>query len=610
MNARSIRRRTGSSLSARLMLALVAVALLMSLVPLTGGSASAEDPKPRPVSPVTNLQVMQPTPTPTPELGEPPQGGQPFVPVLITGEFVEPTVTPVIDIDEEFELLDVSLSGSAWECSPGIDPSVLTVGELNADCVNPLMVNFSIITETGTLDNFGTDIYANDVSLLGSTSIFAQPDAGYAYSAVQAVCTDFSGAVIYNDAAALGGPWFNFTNNMHIACKFFIVPTVEPDYGQIELHKWLCPEDFVGADWNDYLTNCTQVMNDIEFNATLDGMDLGTKYTGQDGDGTIIWQVEGSGNLTIQETVPAGFFDPVIYCGFTFTFETEGGPAIADGLIFPDAMNGGVLNHEFQEGEGLYCDVFNRESDDPGSITVIKHTCEAGYDVNAPGANPWLDCTELTNGVTFTVQGFEYWSQSDTGVVVDGQAYFGGLIPGVYGITETIPADTWYAFAYECFDANTGQLAPVFLYDLENGTTMYVDLLGGQNLICHFMNVPELHGGTVVLTKYWCDGEIYSVWTCDIYEYGVSFDFNSGVGPIQVTTGADGKAVVYLDAGSYDLDEVGGTWCFAESSNVDWEGRIVVVDGETTYVNIFNCGDRPHKQPQTPGKFPNTGVKP
>ena len=37
MNARSIRRRTGSSLSARLMLALVAVALLMSLVPLTGG---------------------------------------------------------------------------------------------------------------------------------------------------------------------------------------------------------------------------------------------------------------------------------------------------------------------------------------------------------------------------------------------------------------------------------------------------------------------------------------------------------------------------------------------------------------------------------------------
>jgi hypothetical protein len=124
------------------------------------------------------------------------------------------------------------------------------------------------------------------------------------------------------------------------------------------------------------------------------------------------------------------------------------------------------------------------------------------------------------------------------------------------------------------------------------------------------MNVPNLHGGTVVITKYWCDGEVYNVWTCDLYEHGASFNIYGGPGPIQVTTGADGQVVLFLDPGAYEIDEVSMTWCFAEASNVDWEGNIVVVDGETTYVNIFNCGDRPYETPKHPGKFPNTGVKP
>jgi len=623
MNARSIRRRTGSPLSTRLVIVMMAVALLLSIVPLTGSPAAAEDTNPQPVQPTTNLRptnrVTIPVSTPTPEPTGPTLTLQPIIPRVEIDDFVAETPEPTEEIDdlvvnptEDLELLDVSLTGRAFECTPGVDISTLSVADLETNCPDPLEVTFTILTDggAGSVDHVGTEVTVNDVSIVGSTSIFAKPHDDYYYNWVQAVCTDGAGLELYNAGAALGGPWFDIENNVHIACDFFIAPTPEQEPGQIELRKFVCPDGFVGADWNDYQVNCTETMNGVEFNAALNDTSLGTKFTGDDGDGAIVWDVEGSGGLLIQETIPAGYLEPVIFCGFSFELQTEGGVALGHGLILPDAATGGTIMHDFIEGELLYCEVFNIVSDEPGEITVVKHTCPAGYDVNASGANPWLDCTEITNGVTFTVQGFEYWAQSNTGDVTDGQAYFGGLIPGTYGIFETIPADTWYAFAYECFDANTGALAPTTLYELENGNTMYVDVAGGQSLVCHFMNVPELHGGTVVLTKYWCDGHVYNVWTCDLYEYGASFTFDGGWGPIPVTTGADGTATINLDAGTYELDEVTMAWCFAEASNVDWQGNIVVVDGETTYVNIYNCGERPHKTPETPGKFPNTGVRP
>jgi hypothetical protein len=505
MNTQPIRRRTGHSRSSRLVILMVAIALVLSIVPLFSNSAAAQDTNPRP-----------PRPTQTSNLA--------FIPPVGTAEPTGPgglVVNPVI---------------------PPIE-----IDDFTAETPEP----------TEEIDDF---------------------------------------------VAATPEPTEEITDLVEV--------DPEPAIGHIELNKWECPDGFEGTDWANYLENCTETMNGIEFNATLNDTSLGTKYTGENGDGTITWDVEGEGDLMIQETIPAGYLDPIVYCGFTFTFETEAGEAIADGLIFPDSMVGGVLMHEFSQGEMLYCDVFNRPSTEPGSVRIVKHTCAPGYDVNAPTANPWLDCPEITNGVTFTLQGFEYWAQSTTGDVTDGQVYFGGLIPGMYGAFETLPADTWYAFAYECVGDVDGGLAPTLLVELENGNTLYIDVQPGVNYTCHFMNVPNLHGGTVMLTKYWCDGAVYNIWSCDLYEHGASFNFYGGAGPIQVTTGADGQAVLFLDPGSYELDEVTYTWCFAEASNVDWQGNIVVADGETTYVNIFNCGERPHKTPETPGKFPNTGVKP
>lgn len=55
-----------------------------------------------------------------------------------------------------------------------------------------------------------------------------------------------------------------------------------------------------------------------------------------------------------------------------------------------------------------------------------------------------------------------------------------------------------------------------------------------------------------------------------------------------------------LKPGTYQLKEVGGDWCHAESDNVNPQGNLIVTAGKRTSVWIFNCV--PTKNP------PNTGV--
>ena len=62
---------------------------------------------------------------------------------------------------------------------------------------------------------------------------------------------------------------------------------------------------------------------------------------------------------------------------------------------------------------------------------------------------------------------------------------------------------------------------------------------------------------------------------------------------LPVVTGAtDGDGILRftrLQPGTYDLQEVDGTWCHAESDSVNAQGQVVVAAGERASVWIFNC---------------------
>jgi hypothetical protein len=483
-------------------------------------------------------------------------------------------------------------------------------------CTDTMVVHFSIFKhfDGNTIETDTEHAQFYGVELVGQIDIRETIPAGMLDPWVS--CYDQNSmTLLYNDSAFGGFVSLQVTSGQVIACNYFNLPADDEPTGAIEIKKWECPEGFMGGSWEEYLAACTMTMNGVPFHASSNGADLPAQMTGDAGDGTVRWTGLDEGPVVVREEIPAGYGDPIVYCGFTGTIYNDAGvPALAHGYIFPESVVGGVLMHDLMTEGSLYCDWFNVPAgDDDGSITVYKHTCEAGYDVYAPGANPWLDCPDLTNGVNFTLyHGADVPLQTMTGDSIDGAVYWGGLLPGDYQVQETLPADTAYAFVFGCSSAIAdAALAPTDLVAMEFENTLLVDLLPGQDLVCHWYNVPNRHGGTVVITKYWCDGDVYSIYACDLYEQGAKFDITNPSTGIQVTTGATGSVSVDLAAGAYDIDEVGSTWCSAEASNVDGQGQIVVDDGETTYVTVFNCGPRetPKGKP-VPGKFPNTGIGP
>jgi len=626
MNQRSVRQQRGCTWSTRLLVLAVATAILLTMIP-RGGIAAAEGNQDGLINTnvsdvILNAEGQDDTidvpidPSERPDGSDDSDGSD--APGDVIDIPVEPTGTPQppIDVttgDDEPEPAELQIR--KFVCPAGIDPVVV---DLVATCTDTMVAHFEVFKhyDGNTLSADGDYLQFYGEALVGQIDIRETIPAGMLDPWVS--CFDANTlTVLFNESAFGGFVTLPVAGGQVISCFFYNLPMAEETEptGTIEIMKWECPEGFMGSSREEYLAACTMTMNGVPFYASSNGVDLPVMTTGDGGDGSVVWTGLEEGPVVVQEGIPAGYGEPVVYCGFTGIFKNDAGvPAIVDGFIGPEAVDGGVLMHDLLPQGYLYCDWFNIPTgDDYGSITIYKHTCAAGYDVNAPGANPWLDCPGLTNGVLFTLyHGADVPLQTMTGDSIDGGVYWGGLMAGDYQVQETLPADTAYAFVSGCYNNIEDDPAPVNLTALQGGDTLLFELHAGEDWVCHWYNVPMQHGGTVVITKYWCDGAVYSIYACDIYEGGASFQLSNGWGGMfQVTTGWDGTVSIDLDADAYDLDEVGGAWCHAEASNIDEHGRIVVTDGETTYVTVFNCGPRetPKGKP-TPGKFPNTGIGP
>jgi LPXTG-site transpeptidase (sortase) family protein len=128
--------------------------------------------------------------------------------------------------------------------------------------------------------------------------------------------------------------------------------------------------------------------------------------------------------------------------------------------------------------------------------------------------------------------------------------------------------------------------------------------------------VPSVDdSGTIQITNYACQTEYFVDQSeCDIYEGGASFELSAKQGnqwyvAAQDTTNAAGLLTWSdLTAGTYQIDEIGFEWCYAEASNTDNSGYLKVYAGETTYVSVWNCGIK--HVVKKPVKYPNTGVAP
>lgn len=388
--------------------------------------------------------------------------------------------------------------------------------------------------------------------------------------------------------------WFNF-----------------PHDGSIDIYKFDCPEGFdaYNANLDDLQVHCDQPMSGIDFTLKTNADDLvGVENT--DGSGFAgFTDVDAGTNYLLSEAMPTGYGTPIVYC-----YELEGEAVQYD--VYTGESESTI---ELAYGQGkIVCFWFNVPYDG-GSITIYKYTCPAGYDLYAWNADPEHDCTDLTNGIDFTLYGSSIADlTTTTGDSIPGAVYWGGLEWDSYTVAEDAPAGTYQTFVACQWSEELGpyyynQFTPYTNGDYAVGNRIDLDLPEGNDITCWWYNAPEDHdGGDLVVIKYWCDGNIYDEQHCDLYGGGADFGIESASGqgdPVYFTTGGDGTAHLYLSSGNYDLWETDRQWCKAESDQVNGNGEVVIYDGQTSYVTVFNCGPGREKEPPVK-KFPNTGVAP
>lgn len=250
----------------------------------------------------------------------------------------------------------------------------------------------------------------------------------------------------------------------------------------------------------------------------------------------------------------------------------------------------------------------------PAAIDVLKYTCDPGFEgtVFADFAQGCLTEGNLTNSVLFRLSGEVSGRRLTGDGGSQGVTGFYQLPPGNYRLREEPPIAAQSVFAFCGIDPNNPDL---------RSTTTGIDLtLGaGANVTCYWFNVPDdltETTGAIIVHKYGCalpaaeSAPNAFDWYDECVPGGAGIPFSLALLDREARTElgtevSDGNGLVRfnrLDPGVYELQEVGGTWCRAESDSVDASGNVIVRTGQRANVWIFNClgTSRP----------PNTGAGP
>jgi hypothetical protein len=486
-----------------------------------------------------------------------------------------------------------------WTCPEGYDPYGAGADPL-VDCeAGPDGVTFNAegpngyTSQTDTGDSIQYAVMFGGLEA-GLYTITETPPDGY--TGMVWDCTEGTtyggGAENTMTLEAMGG---------QVTCNWLNIPGFDH---QVWVYKWVCPEGTVASDHDEewFFENCTQALDGIEYRLDYaDGWSYGTTSGGQ-----YVWDMLPAGPIGLQEEIPAEYEEPVVFCS------TDGNTYEQ----FP-TVNGYITYNDFgmnAEGNTAFiCHWFNIYGG-PGEITVYKWTCPEGYDPHAWGVDPYADCTEGPNGITFTNDGPDgYTSQTDTGDSMEYAVYWGGLEPGEYTVTEQVPDGIAAVFVWDCYGQREGELRPT---PLTTEPTVTLDLHAGEAIICHWFNVPENPDGTLTVIKYECSTKTWvSEVDCEIYEGGQTFDlaqWNGAAWDVIATNTTDGfgRYTWYdLEPGEYWVAEQGRDWCHMTSAGLSADGNWLNVEANAeTVVKVYNCTGEPGKPGKTPTKYPNTGV--
>ncbi|MGC4189968.1 MAG: sortase [Thermomicrobiales bacterium] len=484
----------------------------------------------------------------------------------------------------------------------------------NAGPVNFTVTNGAYST-TGTTSGSPPNLLSVSNVPSGAVTLTETIPTGYAQPVVfcrgSSVTNDPDLEVPYGQQQVNNGTiTWNLLPDQMLYCDWINIP-MPPTFSVI-IYKYTCGDDPTAymtngvPDYQKFTTLCTHPLPGVPFTASQSGSPVATATSSNSNPFSL-------SNLpvtttTVAETIPSGYGEPYVFCGDAYS------PTLQM------VMNGAITLNPGGSGP-IVCSWYNMP-DGPGSITVYKWLCPAGYDWTLPGADPKMDCATPQDGVTFSLYDSTNTKlgQTDTGDSIPYAIYYGGLQIGDYSLKETVPDGIGGVFVLDCTGLYTGSIHPAPLW---TGNDFPFHVGSHDQIVCNWYNVPYADHGGIVIHKSMCTTLTWvSTVECDTWEYGASFTVSNGGGTVdQGTTDAWGKlSVDGLDAGNYTVTETSGTPCHVEASvgggqsSPVTNGAVTVEGGKTTDVWVYNCSTNPTPgatKPPTSGKppmkYPNTG---
>ncbi len=246
----------------------------------------------------------------------------------------------------------------------------------------------------------------------------------------------------------------------------------------VTIIKHRCPMGVVeDAEFDDYQEICTQEHDDIAF--TLDHS--GGSFPETTAGGQAQWTDVPAGDFAIQETVPAGFLDPLVWCGFS--------PSIELPAFMPSA--GGLVTGNFEEtGSEYVCHWFNIQDPDANStITIYTYACPAGFPYINDNDLYKANCPDRHPGVEFTL---DHAGGSEVAVTAAGEAEWTGVALGSFAIQETLPAGYGDPIVFCGFTESPGGGVQHPALQMSEGGLVSGGLeVEGAEFVCYWMNIPS-----------------------------------------------------------------------------------------------------------------------
>lgn len=497
-------------------------------------------------------------------------GDSSSTPEVIIGDVGE--VDPVVKGDDEIGPGYVTIHKFACE---GDQAYGMVLNELRSSCWEQGGVTFNM-SNVSVTDEISGSSSVTDTSGLATFEIFMAWDvtitesvpAGYGEPVVycgDVLGTQVPGVGLQQFQAPGASISYQLDGDHTLYCEWFNVPAVtvaDAGTGVVSVAKRECPLGFdaYSADQYDLAYECSAPLGGIGFVLSDGSQAIGQGTT--DGAGLTGFTNVPAIPVSLVEQIPDGYGEPVVYCE-SFT------PANPSGSPFKaTVLAGNQIFYLMEPDEELSCSWYNVPMAPEGDsvVAITKHVCPAGYD--AAGAD-WYDlaynCPDVMADVTFDLN---LGGSNSTILVTDqsGTVVFDNVPAQLVVISEYVPVGYGNPAVYcESYTEATPS-GVISKPQVSGGGQIYVEIQAAEELHCSWYNVPnDEDGSTVYVHKFACP-EGYDAYSSDRYGWTLecqtvmpdvpfTIDVSGGYSASQATDQTGNAVFMSVPAGAATITE-------------------------------------------------------